>query len=83
MNKTIIKDAGLDDLKYVAKIHKEIFHDHYLGQFSETLIEKFYQVFIHSDIIFLVSETNGVVNGFVLGGESKKINYCKSSFIKI
>ena len=82
MKKTIIRDASVKDLKHIAKIHKELFSDHYLGQFSVKIIKNFYSGFINKDVLFLVSETNGVISGFVVGGERKEINLSNSCFIK-
>lgn len=81
MGKTIIRVANVKDLKHIAKIHKELFSDHYLGQFSVKIIRNFYSGFINKDVLFLVSETNGVISGFVVGGERKEVNLSNTAFI--
>lgn len=70
------------DIKQIAQIHKEQFSTHYLGQFSLSLLEKFYKNLLDGGIIFLVSEEDGKILGFVLGGEWKKISEQLSLFMK-
>lgn len=82
MRESIIRNALATDLTDVAEIHKNQFSDHYLGQFSIELLRLFYSGFLNRDIIFLVSEVDGRVCGFVVGGNLKSINRCSSIFIK-
>lgn len=76
----IIRLAEYKDLPEVAKIHKQMFSDHFLGKYSISTIQKYYQEFV-LDCVFLVSEHNDKVTGFVLGGMSTDLNRAKSSFI--
>jgi ribosomal protein S18 acetylase RimI-like enzyme len=80
--RTIVRRATKSDLKDVAKIHKLQFKTHYLGNFSERLLYHFYESLLCQDLIFIVSETDGCVSGFVVGGSLSKINECTSSFIR-
>lgn len=80
LGKTIIRLAEYKDLPEVAKIHKQMFSDHFLGKYSLSTIQKYYQEFV-LDCVFLVSEHNHKITGFVLGGMSKDLNKAKSSFI--
>lgn len=79
----IVRKAIYDDLIYVAQIHKQQFSNHYLGKFSVKLLLKFYECFFYDkDLIFIVYEKNSKVQGFIVGGDLKKINNASSSFIK-
>lgn len=82
MDNLKIRLATKSDLTEVAEIHKKQFSDHYLGQFSVKLLERFYNCFFSQDTIFIVSEANGVINGFIVGGKLSLINECTSLFIK-
>ena len=79
---TYIRPAVIEDLKFVASIHKQQFSTHYLGQFSTILLERFYESLLRDEIIFVVSETEGQVSGFVVGGKLSEINKYTSQFIK-
>lgn len=70
------------DLIQVAQIHKDQFTTHYLGQFSNSLLEIFYKNLLDAGHIFIIAEENGKVLGFVLGGEWKKISESLNLFIK-
>lgn len=76
----IIRKAKKTDIPAIAKIHKAQFSDHFLGNYSVRLIEKFYEPFLDS-CVFLVSESYGQLNGFVTGGYSHDLNQAKSKFI--
>ena len=70
------------DLKQVANIHKEQFPDHYLGQFSTTILERFYECLLDAGYIFVVAADEGQILGFVLGGEWTRISETLSRFMK-
>lgn len=74
--------ARQSDLLQVAKIHKEQFPTHYLGQFSISLLKSFYKNFLDSGYIFVVAEEEGMILGFILGGEWKKISKSLTNFMK-
>lgn len=74
--------SNIKDLSFVAKIHKEQFPTHYLGQFSISFLEFFYKNLLNDGHLFLVAEENGQIVGFVLGGEWKKISESLSAFMK-
>lgn len=82
MSNTKVRLANKNDLKYIANIHKQQFSSHFLGQFSVKLLERFYECFFDYDTIFIVSETDGIVSGFIVGGKLSMINLCTSLFIK-
>ena len=82
MSDTRVRLATRNDLRYIADIHKKQFSDHYLGQFSVKLLERFYDCFFCYETIFIVSETNGILSGFVVGGKLSTINFCTSLFLK-
>lgn len=64
----MIRQATIEDLPVIARIHKENFGDHYLGQFSEKLIAAFYECFVGMES-FIVQESNSCdIQGFILGG---------------
>jgi ribosomal protein S18 acetylase RimI-like enzyme len=70
------------DLPQIAKIHKDQFPTHYLGQFSISLLEKFYQNLLDNECVFVVAEEDNCVLGFVLGGEWPKISGFLNSFMR-
>lgn len=74
--------AEQSDLLQVAKIHKEQFKTHYLGQFSISLLIDFYKNLLDAGYVFIVAVEDGVVRGFVLGGEWKKISESLNRFMK-
>lgn len=82
MKMGIVRKAMLSDLDKVAEIHKQEFSDHFLGQFSQLLIRKFYFCFLNNNCIFLVSEERTVVSGFILGGLSSELEQSKADFLK-
>lgn len=71
-----------DDLLQVARIHKDRFPTHYLGQFSTVLLEAFYRNLLEDGHLFVVAVEEGEVQGFVLGGEWKKISQSLHEFMK-
>ncbi len=78
-----IRPVKKEDILAISKIHKEIFKDHYLGNFSIRILSQFYKSFISVDTIFLVSVdfTNLTINGFVLGGSSDQLFEARKNFI--
>lgn len=74
--------ARQDDLLQVARIHKDRFPTHYLGQFSTALLEAFYRNLLEDGHLFVVAAEEGEVQGFVLGGEWKKISQSLHEFMK-
>lgn len=81
MEKDIIRPIRPDDLPQIAQIHKEMFFDHFLGKYSLCTIQSYYREFIR-DCVFLVSEEDEIINGFVLGGMSQDLNRAKAVFVK-
>lgn len=72
-----------NDLAQIAKIHKQQLADHYLGNFSEKLLLKFYESFYNDkDIVFIVYEDQIGIRGFIVGGNLHRINNASSYFIK-
>lgn len=79
----LVRKVNYQDLWQIAKIHKEQFKDHYLGNFSENLLFRFYKSFYEDkEIIFIVFDQDNIINGFIVGGELRKINKASSNFIK-
>lgn len=74
--------ARESDLHEVARIHKDQFPTHYLGQFSTSLLETFYRNLLDAGYVFVVAVKEETVIGFVLGGEWKKISRSLSLFMK-
>jgi ribosomal protein S18 acetylase RimI-like enzyme len=81
MEQVLIRTVKSSDLQNIAVLHKERFSDHFLGKYSIPVISAYYQEFIN-ECIFLVSEHNGNINGFVMGGDSHKLNNAKARFLK-
>jgi ribosomal protein S18 acetylase RimI-like enzyme len=67
----------------IAEIHKSQFSmpGTLLGRLSPALIAGFYAGFLDRSI-FLVHATNGVVDGFVLGGSYRELMRCKLSMLR-
>ncbi|WP_158560387.1 GNAT family N-acetyltransferase [Paenibacillus contaminans] len=80
MSVPLIRTALPTDIQQISKIHKEQFGTHFLGKYSISLIEKFYLSFMQ-DTVFMVSETAGVINGFVLGGMNRDLELAKQRFL--
>lgn len=76
----MIRKAVNKDLSEIAKIHKDNFRDHYLGNFSEKLISYFYESFIGLDS-FIVSDSESGIQGFILGGGNVELNSRKNLFV--
>lgn len=75
-----IRKAVLSDMTKIARIHKEQFKDHFLGQYSQKVVQKYYEPFLDS-CIFLVSESQGKINGFIMGGLNSDLEIAKRSFL--
>ena len=71
---TEVRGATRDDVVAVARIHKARFGtaDYTLGQFSFSLIGKFYAAFL-GRCVFLVHVSDGRIDGFVVGGLPSEI----------
>lgn len=78
----IYRIANKEDLKQIAKIHKEQFPTHYLGQFNQNLLICFYSYLLDSKNVFVVAEESNRILGFVIGGEWKYIESKLNQFIK-
>lgn len=77
----IYRKVKIEDVSQVAEIHKEQFKGHLLAECSRKLVELFYQGFIDEQIVFLVAEKDGVIKGFVLGGEGDRLNNVQYNFM--
>ncbi|PYG87796.1 acetyltransferase (GNAT) family protein [Ruminiclostridium sufflavum DSM 19573] len=75
-----IRKALTSDLVRIARLHKEQFKDHFLGRYSEKVIQKFYEPFLDS-CIFLVNESDGMINGFILGGIRSDLINARHTFL--
>ncbi|MEH7355071.1 GNAT family N-acetyltransferase [Neobacillus drentensis] len=75
-----VRKAVPTDLIQIATIHKEQFKDHFLGHYSNKVIRKYYEPFLES-CVFLVSESEGKLNGFIMGGLSSDLDEAKSVFL--
>lgn len=76
-----IRPATIHDIPAVAEIHKRRFEAHVLGQYSTSLIGRFYREFLFR-AIFLVHEQTGQVDGFVVGAERSVCRQCKQRFMR-
>ncbi|MEK3910893.1 N-acetyltransferase [Paenibacillus sp. FSL H7-0331] len=76
----MIRQANHSDMNEIARIHKQQFNDHFLGRYSVKMIQKFYESYLDS-CIFLVSVSDEVINGFVMGGRYVNLNKSKEKFI--
>ena len=79
MNICQIRTAKIEDVTKIAEIHKKQFANHFLGHYSTEVIGKFYMNFLNQSI-FLVSEENGIINGFVMGGYDCAMVNAKKNF---
>jgi ribosomal protein S18 acetylase RimI-like enzyme len=77
---TTIRPVQTEDLKQISLLHESQFRDHFLGQYSTEVIERFYSSFLGKSIFLVSGEDH--VTGFVLGGNSLKLVSAKSDFIK-
>lgn len=75
-----IRKALDSDIAQIANLHKQQFKDHFLGRYSEELIRKYYEPFLEA-CIFLVSECDGKLKGFIMGGSSSNLNAAKRTFL--
>ncbi len=76
-----IRPCRKEDLARIAEIHKSQFDEPnaLLGQLGPALIAELYGAFLGRSI-FLVYQSNGEVNGFVLGGPSRAMVSCRLAF---
>ena len=68
-----------EDIAQVATIHKARSSAYLLGQYSTALIGRYYEGFVGRSV-FLVDETAGRIDGFVLGGEATGLATCRGEF---
>src|SRR5208282_494553 len=80
---TVIRDCTKEDLARIAEIHKAQFvvPGALLGQLSPALISALYGEFLDRSI-FLVHTSDGEIDGFVLGGSTRVMTWCKLSFLR-
>ena len=76
-----IRATEQKDLSKIARIHKERFPDHFLGNYSVFFLSEFYKSFLE-DSIFLVAVSDDKIAGFVLGGDTNTLNQHKKAFIR-
>lgn len=76
-----LRVATHNDIDQVAGIHKQQFSTHFLGKYSIDLLKQYYASFL-GESIFFVGEKSSQIDGFVLGGESNKLQQAKNRFIK-
>jgi ribosomal protein S18 acetylase RimI-like enzyme len=76
-----IRSANHDDLLSIASIHKAQFSTHFLGQYSPSLLQAFYLSFL-GESVFLVHDGKNGVDGFILGGDGKRLAVVKAAFVR-
>ena len=78
-----VRAATPEDLWEVARVHKARFStpDYTLGQYSVSLIYKFYKAFL-GRCVFLVHVSDQSVDGFVLGGEPAELHGAEHAFLR-
>ncbi|MCE5286406.1 MAG: GNAT family N-acetyltransferase [Pelosinus sp.] len=81
MSNLIIRSVQSSDIPAIAALHKRMFSTHFLGQYSESLILAFYREFVDSST-FLVSDLDGKICGFVLGGYDSNLAVSKNNFLR-
>ncbi len=81
MSNVIVRETVDTDLQAIAAVHKAQFGDHLLGQYSVSLLKKFYRSFLNNSI-FLTAESSGEICGFILGGEESRLKIPKSQFVR-
>ena len=74
-----LRSAENLDLAGVAALHKRQFSDHFLGQYSECVLDYFYAALLGSSI-FLIAEEEGRLLGFVVGGDGAALGAAKRRF---
>jgi ribosomal protein S18 acetylase RimI-like enzyme len=75
-----IRRAENCDLPAIAAIHKSQFSSHFLGQYSPRMLEGYYRQFLNASV-FLVHETAGRVDGFVLGATNGEQAASRAAFL--
>ncbi|MCD4727886.1 MAG: GNAT family N-acetyltransferase [Pirellulales bacterium] len=76
-----VRPAKNGDLFPIAAIHKSQFESHFLGQYSTTLLRKYYGIFL-GKVPFFVHEAAEGVDGFLLGGSLKTLGERRSAFVR-
>lgn len=76
-----IRRAEHRDLPAIAAIHKSQFSSHFLGRYSPQLLEGYYESFLKSSV-FLVHETAGYVDGFILGTTAGEQATSRAAFLR-
>jgi ribosomal protein S18 acetylase RimI-like enzyme len=76
-----VKSAKPEDLPTIAAIHKAQFSTHFLGQYSTSLLVRFYSSYLKTTIL-LIHESERGVDGFVLGGKSNDLAGCQRMFVR-
>jgi len=76
-----IRAAAATDIPAIARIHKQRFATHLLGQYSTSLIGQYYAAFLDR-AVFLVHEGEAGVDGFVVGGPWATCWACKRAFLR-
>jgi len=70
----MIRNANLNDLNEIAKLHTESFEDHFLPKLGLKLLANYYKEFMDENNIFIVSiNQNNRIDGFVLGTQNSAI----------
>jgi ribosomal protein S18 acetylase RimI-like enzyme len=65
---SVIRNAGVEDLAGIVAIHQKAFHHFFLTRLGTAFLTQYYEhVLRYSSGIVLVSECNGVLNGFACG----------------
>ena len=79
-----VRPAVRQDLKSVARIHKERFDDavYLLGQYSTSLIAAFYRRYLSGAVFLVHANEQGEIDAFVLGGEAGMLRKRKRDFAR-
>ncbi len=79
-----VRSAAREDLKAVARIHKDRFDDdvYLLGQYSVSLIAAFYRRYLSGTVFLVHANVQGEVDAFVLGGEAGMLRERKRDFAR-
>lgn len=77
----MIRQAKLNDLESIARLHSESFEDHFLPKWGIGLLVNYYKEFINDENIFIVStDETSAINGLVLGTPDSSIG--RNQFIR-